>query len=88
MLETYYVALPVTTRDDGGLVADYSQAVRCESAEQAVQVAAFIARQRPYKAAVAFGRRGDPATGRYDECEILARKGDLTWYPRRRGWIT
>jgi hypothetical protein len=87
MLETYYVALPVTTRDDGGLVADYSQAVRCESAEQAVQVAAVIARERPYKAAVAFERTGDPATSRYDECEILARKGDLYWYPQRRAWV-
>jgi hypothetical protein len=84
---TWYAAVPLAKRDDGCVTCDYTQAIECQSAEEAVQIAAMIARKPGYSAAVAFSRTRDPATGRYDDAEILARKGDLYWCPKRRAWI-
>ena len=41
---TWYAAVPIAKRDDGWVTCDYTQAIECESAEEAVQIAATIAR--------------------------------------------
>jgi hypothetical protein len=83
---TFYAAVPVAKRDDGWIAADYAEAIVCDSAELAVEVAAMIARRPGYSAAVAFSRTRDPVTGQYDD-EVLARRGDLFWCPRRKAWV-
>jgi hypothetical protein len=87
LVTTFYAAVPVAKRDDGWLACDYTEAIVCQSAEEAVQIAAMIARKPGYAAAVAFSRTRDPATGQYDDAEILARAGDLYWCPKRRAWV-
>jgi hypothetical protein len=44
-LVTWYAAVPIAKRDDRWLACDYTQAIECQSAEEAVQVAAMIARK-------------------------------------------
>jgi hypothetical protein len=39
---------------------DYTRAIECQSAEEAVQIAAIIARKPGYSAAVAFSSVGNP----------------------------
>ena len=51
---TWYAAVPIAKRDDGWVTCDYTQAIECESAEEAVQIAARMARKPGYSAAVAF----------------------------------
>jgi hypothetical protein len=84
---TWYAAIPIAKRDDGWLACDYAEAIECRSAEEAVQIAARMARKPGYSAAVAFSLAGDPVTGRCDDAEILARKGDLYWCPKRKAWV-
>ena len=59
-LVTWYVAIPITKRDDGRFMCDYTRAIECHSAEEAVQIAAIIARNPGYSAAVAFSSAGNP----------------------------
>jgi len=84
---TWYAAVPIAKRDDGWVTCDYTQAIECESADEAVQIAARMARKPGYSAAVAFSGTCDPTTGQYDDAEILARKGDLYWCPKRKAWV-
>src|SRR5689334_15234374 len=41
---TWYAAIPIAKRDDGRFMCDYTRAIECQSAEEAVQIAAIIAR--------------------------------------------
>ena len=84
---TWYAAVPIAKRDDGWVTCDYTQAIECESADEAVQIAERMAGKPGYSAAVAFSGTCDPATGQYDDAEILARKGDLYWCPKRKAWV-
>ena len=60
----WYAAIPIAKRDDGSLACDYAEAIECRSAEEAVQIAATMARKPGYMAAVAFSSTGDPAARR------------------------
>jgi hypothetical protein len=51
-LVTWYAAIPIAKRDDGRFMCDYTRAIECQSAEEAVQIAAIIARKPGYTAAV------------------------------------
>jgi hypothetical protein len=51
-LGTWYAAIPIAKRDDGRFMCDYTRAIECQSAEEAVQIAAIIARKPGYTAAV------------------------------------
>jgi hypothetical protein len=59
-LGTWYAAIPIAKCDDGRFMCDYTQAIECQSAEEAVQIAAIIARKPGYSAAVAFSSAGNP----------------------------
>jgi hypothetical protein len=50
---TWYAVIPIATRDDGWLACDYAEAIECRSAEQAVQIAARMARKPGYTSALA-----------------------------------
>jgi hypothetical protein len=63
-LVTFYAAVPVAKRDDGWLACDYAETIECQSAEEAVQIAAMFARKPGYAAAVVFSRTRDPAIPR------------------------
>jgi hypothetical protein len=82
----FYAAVPLARSDSGRIVLDYEQAIKCETAEQAVRAAAHLARMpRPSHSpvVVAFEMLGDPETGEWADQEVLARRGDFYWRPRR-----
>ena len=81
-----FAVVPVAQRDDGWIACD-SEAVECATADDAAKLAKILARKPGYCAAVAFARTGDPDTGQCDGAEILARKGDLYWCPKRKAWV-
>jgi hypothetical protein len=56
-LVTWYAAIPIAKRDDGRFTCDYTQAIACQSAEEAAQIAAVIARKPGYSAAIVFQDR-------------------------------
>jgi hypothetical protein len=57
----YYVALPFTPEEGGGLAP--GQAVECPSGAAAIRRAEAIARHEANAGAVAFSRSGDPNLG-------------------------
>ncbi len=62
-LVTGYAVIPIATRDDGWLAYDYAEAIECRSAEEAVQIAARMARKPGYTSALAL--RSAPIVGPY-----------------------
>jgi len=50
---TWYAVIPIATRDDGSLAYDYPEAIACRSADEAVQIAARMARKPGYTSALA-----------------------------------
>jgi hypothetical protein len=70
---TYYVALPFVEGEDGDLVAGEAQ--ECQTATAAIRRAESISKANA--GAVAFSRRGDPATGDFDPAEEIGRFGDV-----------
>lgn len=71
----YYVALPFTPADGGGLAP--GQAIECASEGAAVRRAEALARQDGHTGAVAFSRSGDPSVGEFEDAVILKAFGEV-----------
>ena len=72
---TYYVALPFTRVEDGGLAP--GQAIECPHSAAAIRRADAMARSETNVGAVAFSRSGSPDLGEFDEAVILKTFGDV-----------
>ena len=70
----YYVALPFTPEDGGGLAP--GQAI-CPSGAAAVRRSEAIARHEANAGAVAFSRSGDPNLGEFQDAVILKSFGEV-----------
>lgn len=71
----YYVALPFTRVDDGGLAP--GEAVECQHPVAAIRRADALARREPNVGAVAFSRQGSPDLGEFEDAVILKTFGDV-----------
>ena len=71
----YYVALPFTPEEGGGLAPGL--AIECPSATAAIQRAEANARHDANAGAVAFSRSGDPNLGEFDDAVILKTFGEV-----------
>jgi len=71
----YYVAMPFTPADEGGLAP--GQAVECHNPGAAIRRAESMARQEGNAGAVAFSRMGDPNVGEFEDAVILKAFGDV-----------
>jgi hypothetical protein len=74
---TYYVALAFKkAEDDGGdIVACDPREAR--SSEQAIRMAASLAKEQGHCGAIAFSRTGDPALGEFEDAVILKTVGEV-----------
>ena len=72
--ETYFVAMPFITTDQG--VAP-GEPVECFNANAAVMRAEALSRKQGHVGAVAFSRTGDPATGVFSDAEVIRKFGDV-----------
>lgn len=72
MSVTYYVALPFLDSEEG---PQPGSAVECQSPGEARSRAQALVRKPEFAGAVAFQRKGDPATGEFSDAEILGRYG-------------
>jgi hypothetical protein len=71
----YYVALPFTPEEGGGLAP--GPAIECPSAPAAIRRAEAIARHDANAGAVAFSRSGDPNLGEFEDAVILKTFGEV-----------
>ena len=71
----YYVALPFTPEEGGGLAS--GQPIECPSGAAAIRRAEAIARHDANAGAVAFSRSGDPNLGEFDDAVILKTFGEV-----------
>jgi hypothetical protein len=73
---TYFVALAFKRSEDGGdiLACDPKEA---RSSDQAIRMAASLARMEGNCGAVAFSRTGDPALGDFEDAVILKTAGEV-----------
>ena len=71
---TYYVALPFVAADDG--VAP-GEAVECFNPNAAVMRAEALSHKPGHVGALAFSRRGDPATGGFGDATVIRKFGDV-----------
>jgi hypothetical protein len=71
----YYVALPFTPEEGGGLAP--GQPIECPSGAAAIRRAEAIARHDANAGAVAFSRSGDPSLGEFEDAVILKTFGDV-----------
>ena len=71
----YYVAMPFTSVDEGGLAP--GQAVECPGPGDAIRRAEVMARQDAHAGAVAFSRRGDPNLGDFEDAVVLRTFGEV-----------
>lgn len=71
----YYVALPFTRIEGGGLAP--RQAVECPSGAAAVRRAEAMSANESNAGAVAFSRNGDPNLGEFDDAVILKAFGEV-----------
>ena len=71
----YYVALPFTPDESGGLAP--GQPIECPSGAAAIRRAEAIARHEANAGAVAFSRSGDPNLGEFEDAVILKTFGDV-----------
>lgn len=73
---TYYVAVAFTKPDDGDdIVACDPKEAR--SSEQAIRIAASLAKKDGHCGAIAFSRTGDPALGDFEDAVILTTVGEV-----------
>ena len=70
---TYYVALPFVVIEDGELVA--GEAVEKPTANAAIREA--IRLSATSVGAVAFSRSGDPATGQFEDAQVIKSYGTV-----------
>lgn len=71
---TYFVVQSFERGKKGGLVAD--QPVEAQGLEHAMRMAERLSRVKA--GVVAFSRRGDPATGDYEDAVIMATYGSFS----------
>ena len=73
---TYYVALAFKRSEDGGdiIACDPKEA---RSSEQAISMAASMAKMEEHCGAIAFSRTGDPALGDFEDAVILKTVGEV-----------
>lgn len=71
----YYVALPFTSEEGGGLAP--GQAIECPSGAAAIRRAEAIALHETNAGAVAFSRSGDPNLGEFEDAVILKSFGEV-----------
>ena len=71
---TYYVALPFIATDDGIAAGKPTE---CLNLLAVVATAEALSRKPGNVGAVAFSRRGDPATGDFGDAKVLKRFGDV-----------
>jgi hypothetical protein len=71
----YYVALPFTPVEGGGLAP--GQAVECPHAAAAIRRAEVMSRDETNAGAVAFSRSGSPDVGEFEDAVILKTFGDV-----------
>ena len=72
---TYYVALPFTRLEGGGLAP--GQEVDCPSLAAALQRAEAMSRAPANAGAIAFFRSGDPNLGEFTEDVLIRAFGDV-----------
>ena len=73
---TYYVALAFKrSEEDGNIVACDPKEAR--SSDQAMRMAASLARIEGHCGAIAFSRTGDPALGDFEDAVILKTVGEV-----------
>ena len=73
---THYVALAFKRSEDGGdiIACDPKEA---RSSEQAIRMAASMAKMGEHCGAIAFSRTGDPALGDFEDAVILKTVGEV-----------
>jgi hypothetical protein len=71
---TYYVALPFIVADDGVAPGEH---VECFNPNAAVMRAEALSRKEGHIGAIAFSRRGDPATGNFGDATVIRKFGDV-----------
>jgi hypothetical protein len=71
----YYVAMPFTPADGGGLAP--GQAVECPSEGAAIRRAEDMSRREVNAGAVAFSRRGDPNLGDFEDAIVIKTFGEV-----------
>jgi hypothetical protein len=73
----HYVALPLMKSGDEGDEIVACDPKEARSAEQAVRVAASLAKKDGHCGATAFSRTGDPALGDFDDAVVLKTVGEV-----------
>jgi hypothetical protein len=73
---TYFVALPFVAADDGLAPAE---PVECFSPNAAVMHAEALSCREGHAGAIAFSRTGDPATGDFNDAQIIRRFGNVPY---------
>ena len=71
---TYYVALPFVATDDG--IAP-GEPMECFNPVAVVMRAEALSRKAGHVGAVAFSRTGDPATGDFNDANVIKKFGDV-----------
>jgi hypothetical protein len=71
----YYVALPFTPVEEGGLAP--GQAVECPNGSAAIRRAQVMAADKTNAGVVAFSRRGDPNIGEFEDAVVLKAFGEV-----------
>lgn len=71
----YYVALPFTPIEEGGLAP--GQALECPNGSAAIRRAQVMAADKTNAGAVAFSRRGDPNIGEFEDAVVLKAFGEV-----------
>ncbi len=72
---TYYVAMPFTRDEGGGLIA--GSAEECPSSTAALLRAEMMSRLPGHAGAVAFSRSGDPLMGEFGDARLLRTFGQV-----------
>lgn len=70
---TYFVALPFDCDAEGELIPGEAQ--ECQTASAALRRAQSLATL--HAGAIAFSRKGDPATGEFESAEVLRSFGEV-----------
>ncbi len=71
---TYYVALPFVATDEGIAAGEPTE---CFNPVAVVARAEALSRKAGHVGAVAFSRRGDPATGDFSDATVLKKFGEV-----------
>ncbi len=72
---TYYVALPFTRDESGGMIAGAAE--ECQSSSTAMRRAEMMAHFGGNIGAIAFSRSGDPLMGEFSDAKLLRAFGHV-----------